>query len=102
MFKMKNTEDVLLKHLDNPVRILSFSIGDLIAYLAPFFAGSFFDSLFIIPLMGILIIYLLKKWVKKLPKFYLIRFLYWSLPTKRFNGMLGSNLPSSNKRLWVK
>ena len=99
---MRNSEDVLLKYLDNPVRILSFSIADLIAYLAPFFAGSFFDSLFVIPLIGIALIYLMKKMLKKLPKLYWIRFLYWALPTKRLNKMLRVNFPFSNKRMWVK
>ena len=93
---------VLLKHLDAPVRILSFSIGDLIAYATPIFVGSLFDSLILIPVGGITLVLLVKRGLKKFPPFYAVRFLYWSLPTKRFNQVLKVNLPASNKHLWVK
>ena len=94
--------NAILKHLDEPVRILSFSIGDLVGYLAPFFIGSLFDSLFVVPLIGIASVFLAKRLLKRLPRFHGIRFLYWSLPTRRFNRMLKVNLPPSNKHLWVK
>ena len=94
--------NAVLKHLDEPVRILSFSIGDLVGYLAPFFVGSLFDSLFVVPLIGIACVFLAKRVLKRLPRFHGIRFLYWSIPTGRFNRMLRVNLPSSNKHFWVK
>jgi type IV conjugative transfer system protein TraL len=99
---MKPNSFALLKRLDAPVRFLSFSMNDLIAYLAPFFLGALFDSIFIVPFFGTAAIYLLKKVTKKFPKFYAIRYLYWSLPTKSFNRILRVNFPSSNKRLLVK
>lgn len=92
----------ILKHLDEPVRILSFSISDLVGYLAPFFVGSLFDSLFVVPLIGIASVFLAKRMLKRFPRFHGIRFLYWFLPTRRFNRMLKVNLPPSNKHLWVK
>lgn len=94
--------NAILKHLDEPVRILSFSIGDLVGYLAPFFIGSLFDSLFVAPLIGISIVLVGKRIFKRFPRFWCIRFLYWSLPTKRFNRILKVNLPPSNKQFWVK
>jgi type IV conjugative transfer system protein TraL len=98
---MKN-QHVVLKHLDNPIRILSFSVSDLIAYLAPFFVGSFFDSMFIIPLGGLLIVFVSKRLLRRLPKFCLIRFWYWNLPTKSVNRMFKSSFPDSNKRYWAR
>jgi hypothetical protein len=38
------TPPFLLKRLDAPVRFLSFSMNDLLAYLAPFFVGTLFDK----------------------------------------------------------
>lgn len=96
---MKN---IVLKHLDEPVRILSFSIGDLIGYLTPFFVGSLFDSLFVIPSFGIAFIFMLKKVAKRFPRFYAIRYLYWSLPAQRFNRMMKTNLPPSHKQFLTK
>lgn len=96
---MKNS---VLKHLDDPVRILSFSIGDLIGYLAPFYVGSLFDSLFMIPVLGITSVFLLKKGLRRFPRFYSIRWLYWSLPTRRFNRLMKVDLPPSHKQLWMK
>jgi type IV conjugative transfer system protein TraL len=92
----------VLKHLDEPVKVLSFSISDLIGYSVPFFIGSFFDSLFLVPMIGIVVVFLVKRLLKRLPRFYGLRCLYWSLPTKRFNRMLGINLPPSHKHLWMK
>jgi len=92
----------LLKRLDAPVRFLSFSLNDLIAYLAPFFLGALFDSVFIVPSAGIALVLLMKKILKKFPRFYAIRFLYWSLPTGAFNRGLRVYLPPSHKRIWVK
>ena len=92
----------LLKRLDAPVRFLSFSMNDLVGYLAPFFVGALFDSILIIPAFGTGLVFLVKKVLKKFPKFYAIRYLYWSLPTAILNRALRTNLPPSNKRLWVK
>lgn len=96
------TPPFLLKRLDAPVRFLSFSMNDLLAYLAPFFVGTLFDSIFIVPATGMGLVFLLKKLLKKFPKFYAIRYLYWSLPTGAFNRAVGVKLPHSNKRIWVK
>jgi type IV conjugative transfer system protein TraL len=99
--KMKN-QQVVLKHLNSPIRILSFSVGDLAAYLSPFFLGSLLDSLVVIPVSGLLLIFLSKRLLKTLPKFYLVRFFYWSLPTKSVNRMFKSSFPNSNKRYWTR
>lgn len=92
----------LLKHLDSPVRILSLSINDIVGYAAPFFVGAMFDSLLIIPLCGLILVYLVKRALRRFPRFYLIRQLYWAFPTARYNKLLKVDLPASSKRLWVK
>lgn len=93
---------LVLKHLNNPIKILSFSLHDLALYLGPFFLGSLFDSMFIIPVGGLLIAFTLKRLFKRLPRYYIIRFLYWTLPTSKYNRLLKTVLPPSNKRFWVR
>ncbi len=99
---MKAPSQLLLKHLDAPVRFLSFTTNDLIAYLMPFFIGALMDSLFVVPVVGAFAITMTKKALKRFPKFYGIRYFYWSLPTKRFNRILRIHLPPSHKRIWFK
>lgn len=99
---MKHPHNTVLKKLDSPVRILSFSIGDLVAYLSPFFIGSMLDSLFVVPAIGIVLMVFIKRTLRKFPKHYIMRYLYWALPTERFNKMLKVNLPPSSKHLWIK
>jgi len=93
---------VLLKHLDSPVRILSLSINDMIGYLSPFFVGAIFDSLLIIPVCGLIAIYFIKRVVRRFPRFYLLRSMYWGFPTQRYNKIVGVRWPHSSKRHWVK
>ncbi len=92
----------LLKRLDAPVHFLSFSMNDLIAHVTPFFIGALFDSLFIVPAIGSILVIAMKKILKKFPKFTAIRYAYWSFPTNTFNQALKTNFPPSHKRLWVK
>ncbi len=99
---MKNSSCPLLRHLDNPIRVLSLSINDLVIYGLPFFIGSLFDSLFVMPAIGLGIVYLGKKAIKGVPKFYMVRYLYWSLPTKRFNRIFRVGFQPSNQRFWSK
>jgi len=84
------------------MRILSFSISDLVAYSAPVFIGSLFDSIFVIPVAGIVGVVAVRRFLKRFPPFYGVRWLYWSLPSNRFNRMLRVNLPPSSKQFWVK
>lgn len=93
---------MLFRHLDSPVRILSFSINDLIGYFAPFFVGAFFDSLLIIPMGGLLLVYIVKRLLRHVSRFYVIRYMYWALPTRRYNKLVRISWPASSKRLWVK
>lgn len=95
-------QHVVIKHLDNPIRFLSLTFPDLVAYLSPFFVGSFFDSMFVIPFCGLVGVIIVKRLMKRLPRFYLLRFWYWSLPTKSVNRMFKSSFPASNKRYWVR
>lgn len=96
-----NTKNIL-KHLDSPVRILSFTVNDLVGYISPFFIGALFDSLLIIPICGLIIIYFAKKLLRKMPQFYFFRYLYWALPTKRYSKITHIAWPPSSKRMWVK
>ncbi|MBX9744361.1 MAG: type IV conjugative transfer system protein TraL [Chlamydiales bacterium] len=99
---MTQKQTAVIKYLDNPIRVLSFSIPDLIAYLSPFFVGSFFDSMFVIPFAGLVGVFIVKRVLQRLPRLYLFRFWYWRLPTKSVNRMCKSSFPSSNKRYWVR
>lgn len=97
---MKN--QTLLKHLDSPVRILSLSVHDLLGYAIPIFIGAMVDSLILVPLVGLFVVYFAKKPLKRLPRFYLIRYLYWTLPTAQYNKLARVAFPPSSRRLWVK
>lgn len=92
----------LLQYLDNPVRILMFSVNELIAYMLPFFIGAFFESMFVIPIIGLTLIYMLKRLMRGVPKYYAIRMLYWAIPTSYYNKFLGVRFPPSNQRMWIK
>ncbi len=92
----------LLKYLDSPMRVITFSVNELVAYAIPFFLGVILDSLLIVSCVGMTLVYIINKALKRLPKFYLIGLIYWFLPTNKFNKTLKVNLPSSSKRLWVK
>ncbi len=99
---MKNTKPILLKHLDDPMRIISVSMNDFIAYVLPFFVGIAFDSLTIIPLTGVIVVYSTKRFLKRYPRYFFVRYMYWVLPTRRFNPMMKLNWPPSHQRFWVK
>ena len=92
----------LLKHLDNPMRVITFSVNELIAYAIPFFLGIMVDSFFFISCLGMGLVYMTNKYMRRLPKFYLTGLIYWSLPTSKLNKILKLNLPSSAKRFLVK
>ena len=93
---------VVLKHLNNPVKILSFSLNDLVLYVTPFFIGSLFDSLFLVPSVGLICALTCKRLLRRFPRYYFIRFLYWNLPTDKYNRLLKTSFPPSNKRFWVR
>lgn len=99
---MTHSQHVILKHLDEPIRILSFSIQDLLVSAIPFFLGALVDSMLLITLTGLLAIFFIKKALKKFPKFYFIRYLYWHVPTSRYNKLFKTNLPPSHKRFFVR
>lgn len=84
------------------MRVITFSVNELVAYAVPFFLGVMLDSLFIVSGVGMTLVYITNKYLKRFPKFYLMGLIYWSLPTTTFNKALKVNLPSSAKRLWVK
>lgn len=92
----------VIKHLDSPMRILNFSIQELVTYLAPFFVGALFDSLFIIPSIGIVVLVLSKRVTKRMPRRFLIRYLYWVFPTAQYNKLGKVQFPGSHIRTWIK
>lgn len=96
------THRAILKYLDSPVRIISVSINDLIGYMVLFIVGGMCDSLFIVPISGLFTVNLSKKFLKRFPRYYFIRYLYWSFPTVRYNKLYQVDLPDSSKRMWVK
>jgi type IV conjugative transfer system protein TraL len=99
---MRGHQHIVIKYLDAPMRFLSFSFQDLFGYSLPFFIGALVDDMLTVPLCGLIITYMVKRGLAKLPKFYCLRFLYWNLPTRRFNRLFKVNLPKSEKRIWVK
>ena len=99
---MKTHQHVVIKYLDAPMRFLSFSLQDLVGYSLPFFVGALVDDMLVVPLIGLSISIMIKRTLNRLPKFYCLRMLYWSLPTQRFNKLFRANFPPSHQRFWVK
>lgn len=97
-----STTTPVINHLNNPVKILTFSLNDLIFYSAPFLVGSLMDSLVAVPLSGLLLVYAIRRLLRRLPRFYFLRALYWHFPTSKYNRLLKTALPPSHKRLWVR
>jgi len=98
---MTQKQHIILKHLDAPIRILSFSLNDLLLYALPIFIGSFLDDMFVIPLVGLLTVFSLKRVCQRIERFYLINMLYWYLPTTRYNRLFKTQLIPSEKRIWM-
>lgn len=97
-----STSHSVIKYLDSPIRILAFSIQDVMLFAAPFLIGSLFDSFLILPGCGIALIVIIKKLLKRSQKYMLVRLMYWKLPTRRFNKLFRTKLPPSNLRLLVR
>ena len=96
-----NQDQPLIKYLDEPIRILKFSLHDIATLTVPIFIGLIFDSVVLIPGLGIGCVLMVKKLMRKFPKFYFTRWLYWVMPTKAFNKGRHVNLPNSSVRKWT-
>ncbi len=92
----------ILNHLDKEMRFITMTMSDVIAYAIPFVLGTIFDSMFVIPFFGLIAVFIVKKFTRRFPRFYLLRSLYWNIPTVRFNKFLKVSFPPSHKRFWVK
>lgn len=72
---------IITNHLDNPMTILGVKISIISMIVGSLIFGAVFDNFYIG--LGILGMFtLLKKRIKKYPKFSLVRFLYKNFPTK--------------------
>lgn len=68
------------KHLDEPAKFLFFTIDELIALVVPLLIGLFSDQLIIGMIMGIGMMYALKKLKGEEGHYYLFHLLYWYMP----------------------
>ena len=93
---------VLLKHLDSPMRFLMLTINDIIGYVIPVILGVVFDSFFIIPICGVILVHRTKRFLRRFPNRFIVRYSYWAIPTIRFNKLMGTDFVPSSKRFWVK
>ena len=91
----------VIKHLDSPIRVLTFSAKDILVYSTPVLAWGLFDLPTAAVAVAYLLLVLFRKLTKKAPKFAAVRFAYWNLPTKMFNRSLKASFPESNKRHWI-
>lgn len=92
----------ILKHLDHPIRFLSFEVRDLVLLIFPIILGGVFDSILMFSLIGWSLFFFIKKALKRSPKFFLIRLLYRKIPTKNFNKLFNLNMLPAHKKMWIK
>ena len=82
---MMRKNHVILNHVDTPLRILFWTKGELLLFLAPSVAGLLFEQL----VMGLLVsgfnVYICRQYKKKFGKGKLWAVLYWYLPQRRQN-----------------
>ena len=89
---------LVLKTLDDEMRILFWSVDDFLVITVPLFLGILLSS-FCIMLSGLFLKYCYTKLKKRFPHHSFKHKLYWTLPTKAFNrrGLI-KNLPASHIR----
>ena len=92
----------ILKHLDHPIRFLSFEAKDLVFLILPIVLGGVFDSILMFSLIGWSTFFFVKRSLKRFPKFFLMRFLYRKLPTKNFNQLFNLKMLPTHKKMWMK
>ncbi|NGX50723.1 MAG: hypothetical protein K1060chlam2_00573 [Chlamydiae bacterium] len=92
---------VILNNLDNPMRILGVKITTLALFPIAFICGAIFESFFGI-LGALLVLFFVKGYIEKLPKFAVIRFFYRHLPTDKIFGRAAVHLLPSHIKKWVK
>ena len=78
----------ILAHLDRPVRLLFWSIDELIVMMFPFIIGIFTGS-FLVVIAGFVVYRLYRKHKRRYSSKYVKAFLYWYLPC-RFQWMMPS------------
>ena len=92
----------ILKHLDQPIRFLSFESKDLIFLILPIVFGGVFDSILLFSFIGWALFFFVKRALKRFPKFFFIRWLYRQLPTRNFNQLFNLKMLPTHKMMWVK
>ncbi len=86
----------LYKTLDNPLRVIFWSIDEFVLMVIPLMIGFMMASPFIL-LSGIFLKIVYSKFKKKFP--VLKHMIYWHLPTRRLRKQkIIKNLPSSHIR----
>ncbi len=85
----------ILKNLDNPTVLLLFTVQD---WALLFLTNHVLISLII----GIPMVKILRKNLKKVPRFYFKRLLYWIFPVSQFNKRAKDNLPPSHVHTWIR
>jgi type IV conjugative transfer system protein TraL len=76
---MESENHYILKHLDNPIRILFWDTGEFMFLALPFFAGILLSSVLVI-VLGILLFPFYKRFKRRFQRGHLIALTYWNLP----------------------
>jgi type IV conjugative transfer system protein TraL len=76
---VKAENHYILKHLDNPTRILFWDSNEVLLLVFPFFLGVLVGSM-ILMLAGVIALPAFRRVKKLYPKGFLLAWMYWSLP----------------------
>lgn len=101
-FEMEKEYDqhLVLKTLDNPIRILFWNLPDFMMLILPFFVGMLFESTLLF-LVGIALRIILKRALRRQRKGSAKLWVYWHFPTSTMNRMLKTHMPASHIRKYL-
>lgn len=95
-------QHTVIKRLDAPAMFITIPVADLWLFSLPTIATLVMTSSVLATLSILILMKLLKKMMRRLPKKYGRRFLYWYLPTKVFNRILGTRFAPSHVDQWLR
>ena len=97
---MQDSKHTVFKTLDNPPRILYWTVDEFVLMIAPLFFGIVFGSLWL--MMAALLKVPYTRFKKSLKHASIVHYAYWHLPTDYLNRMGHfKNLPPTHERIFL-
>lgn len=95
-------QHTVIKRLDAPAMFITIPVFDLWLFVIPALVTLVTTSSVLATLFVLVLMRLIKKVMRRLPKMHWVRLLYWSLPTKVFNRIFGTCFAPSHVQRWLR